>query len=224
MMLDLLPQFFELIITAYQNLFLLINSVFGSFGVSIIFLSFAVSFSLAPLIKLSNKLVNIENEYEMVLGPQLRKIKLESSREVQHSRIENLYKRYSYSPFYALRRVSPLFVQLPALILTYYMLDSLPQLQGVSFGLLKDLSQGDHLINGVNLLPFVMTLFNLIAAFTTSGFGKKDLTQSFIIAMLFLVILYDQSSALLLFWCINNAILMAKNIKGAWHTKRNENK
>ena len=173
----------ESIIVGYKYLFLSINLIFDSYGWSVIFLSFATSFALAPIMKLSNKAVIRAIEYESVLTPQIVKIKTTSTGEKQHRRIEHLYKRYNYSPFMALIKLSTLFVQIPTLILTYYMLDDLFELKGAAFLWLNDLSLPDNLLYDINILPFAMTVFNLVAALTTPGFAKKDLVQVAIIAL-----------------------------------------
>ena len=212
--------FLSELLSAYRTLFLGIDSIIGSLGWSLILLSFIISVILSPLVKLAGRMVKRENEIASVILPQIKQIKLECSGEQQHRRIQNLYRRYSYSPFMALRKVAPLFVQLPALFITYYMLKDLEELKGASFFILKDLSLEDNLINGVNLLPILMTLFNLIAAFATPHFTKRDLTQVSIIAFIFLVLLYTQSSGLLLYWTANNAILMFKNVYSWFQTNK----
>jgi len=205
----------DLIIEAYRYFLLFINSLIGDFGWSIIFLSCFVSLLISPLMRFSNKVVVREMEYESILEPRIQMIMQESTGEEQHQRISNLYTRYSYSPFMALRKVTPLFLQLPALFLTFYMLDGFDELAGQSFYWLNDLSKTDNLLFDANLLPFIMTFFNVLATLTTPGYSKKGLVQVGVIALLFLVILYEQSSGLLLFWTMNNAILLIKNVV-AW--------
>lgn len=211
-MLEILHSVFESTIQFYEYAFLLIHALLNSFGWAIIALSCIISTILFPLIRFCANSVNRVNEYEKVLTPQIDRIKQESSGETQHRRLVNLYRRYSYSPFFALIKVGPLFVQLPALFLTFYMLSNLSELKGVSFFSLQDLSAPDQLFFGVNLLPIVMTLLNILAAITTPGFKKNDLIQASIIALIFLIILYPLPSSLLLYWTINNAILLARNI------------
>ena len=214
--------FMDWLLSVYRDLFLGIDSVIGSLGWSLILLSFIISVVLSPLVRLAGRMVNRENEIVSVISPQIERIKRECSGEQQHRRIQNLYRRYSYSPFMALRKVMPLFIQLPALFITYYMLKDLAELKGTSFFILKDLSLEDNLINGVNLLPILMTVFNLIAAFTTPHFTKKDLMQVSTIAFLFFVLLYKQSSGLLLYWTTNNAILMFRNVYLWFQTNKKE--
>lgn len=92
------------------------------------------------------------------------------------------------------------------------MLSNATYLSGISFGLIKDLSKPDALLFGINLLPFVMTGINIINAFLTPTFSKKDLIQAIFIAILFLVLLYNAISALLIYWTMNNVIFFIRTL------------
>ena len=202
----------ELIINGYEGLFLSLYAVLGNYGWSIILLSVIVSLLLIPAIKFGEKIATRHHEYDAVLNPQLQKIKSESDGETQYRRIRALYARYHYSPFKSILKIMPLLVQIPVLILTYYMLDNLVQLAGVSFYWFENLSSPDNLFYGINLLPIMMTVFNLLSVFTMPGLTRQDWWQLSIIAFLFLVLLYNQSSGILLYWTMNNAILLCKNL------------
>ena len=191
---------FDPLIEAYRYVFLAIHGLLGSYGWSIVLLSCLISFALTPLTRWSQKLVDRENEFASVLAPQIAKIKSESSGEARHRRIQQLYRRYGYSPLFALRKVAPLFIQIPALLLTYYMLQGFEAIDGVAFYAIEDLGAG----------------------ISTPGFTKKELLQALIIAALFLALLYSQSSALLLFWTTNNAILLARNARLALSRRKKQ--
>lgn len=210
---------FDLIIAGYRTLFLLIAGLTGV-GWAIVVLSFLCSLLMIPLMRAVAGIVARETEYQNVILPQIAAIKEKYASDIDRNmRIQALYSRYSYSPVSAVKKVLPLFVQIPFLLLTYFMLKGTSQLSGVSFLFLKDLGAADALLNGVNLLPFVMTGVNLITVFATPGFTRRDMTQAIGIALLFLVMLYTAPSALLLYWTLNNAItcirtLTAKRFEG----------
>lgn len=215
---ELISGSFDFIITYYKLLFLGINGVIDNYGWTIIFLSLFISIILLPLFKLSGKTVKKVHGYEGVLAPQIDRIKAESDGEERHKRLEHLYKRYNYSPFMSILKVTPLFIQLPALFLTFFMLSGLSELNEASFFVLKNLAKPDALFFGINILPILMTLLNILAALTTLEFKRNDLIQASVTAGIFLVILYNQSSALLLYWTCNNALLLARNIFVALRT------
>lgn len=203
---------FDFIITGYRWIFLQMASVLGP-GWSIVALSFICSALMTPLMKAVAGIVKRESDYQSVINPQLEAIKAKYSSDMeQHLHIQRLYSRYSYSPLSAVKKVMPLFVQIPFLLLTYYMLKDTAELNGVSFLFLKDLGQADALAAGINILPLVMTGVNLLTVVATPGFTSKDQTQAVGIALLFLVLLYTAPSALLLYWALNNTITMFRTL------------
>lgn len=205
---------FELIISGYRWLFLQMASVLGP-GWAIVSLSFICSALMAPLMKAVAGIVKRESDYQSVITPQLDAIKAKYASDMdRHLHIQRLYSRYSYSPLSAVKKVMPLFVQIPFLLLTYYMLIGTAELNGVPFLFLKDLGQADGLIPVLhaNLIPLVMTGVNILTVFATPSFTQKDWTQAIGIALLFLVLLYTAPSALLLYWTLNNTITMVRTL------------
>ena len=210
---------FDFIIAGYRSFFLFLSGSIG-IGWAVVALSLLCSFLMAPLMKAVAGIVRRETEYQSVILPQVAAIKERYSSDIERNlHISALYARYSYSPLSAVKKVLPLFVQIPFLLLTYFMLKGTPQLSGVSFLILKDLGSADALAAGFNLLPFVMTGINLVTVLATPGFEKRDMVQAVGVALLFLVMLYTAPSALLLYWTLNNAItcvrtLVAKRFEG----------
>lgn len=198
------------LIWLFRQVFLLSYRVTHSFGFSLIILSF---FGVALSWLLGNffaKYVNREKEIQSILTPQIQKIKKESKSEEQHKRISALYKRYSYNPLLSLRSAIPVFIQLPFLFAAYHMIRGLSILDGHSLWIIADLASPDRLIRSINILPFIMTGINIWAAFITPDFKAKDRIQAFVIALLFLILLYSAPSALLIYWTMNNLLFLVK--------------
>lgn len=84
------------------------------------------------------------------------------------------------------------------------MLESVNDIVGHSWWLIDDLSSPDNLLNGVNLLPLLMTAINIVGAFAMKDFSTRERIQASVIAILFLILLYDAPSALLIYWTFNN--------------------
>lgn len=209
---------FTAIISGYRYLYLQLSAIVG-YGWAIVALSFICSVLMLPLMRAVASVVRHEKEYEDVIDPQVSSIKsrYESDRD-RHFHIQALYLRYGYSPLSPIKKVLPLFVQVPFLLITYYMLKGTVQLSGVSFFFLSDLGRPDALMAGVNLLPLLMTGVNILTVFATPGFSHKDWIQAIAISLLFLVLLYTAPSALLLYWTLNNVITMIRTLtaqKGA---------
>lgn len=203
---------FDFIITGYRWMFLQIASVLGP-GWAIVSLSFICSALMAPLMKAVGGIVRRESDYQSVINPQLEAIKAKYASDMdRHFHIQRLYSRYSYSPLSAVKKVLPLFVQIPFLLLTYYMLKGTVELNGVSFLFLSDLGKQDALLSSYNVLPLLMTGVNALTVFASSSFTAKDRKQALGIAFLFLVLLYAAPSALLLYWTLNNTITLVRTL------------
>ena len=205
---------FETVIAGYRWFFLQIADLIG-LGWGIVALSFLTSLAMTPLMKAVAGIVRRESEYQSVILPQIAAIKERYGSDMErHGHIQRLYSRYSYSPLSAIKKVLPLFVQIPFLLLTYFMLKGTAQLSGVSFLFLCNLGKPDALALGVNVLPFAMTAINIVTVFSTPDFSRRDWMQAIGIAFLFLVMLYSAPSALLLYWTLNNLITCLRTLFG----------
>lgn len=192
------------IVCVYKVLYLALSEALGNYGIAIIFLSIITYILTQPLMKAAGKFQLEEKNIQEILNPQLEEIKKNFSGAEQHKKIQRLYKRYAYHPALSIRSVAGLLLQLPFLMAAYFMLEDLNNIVGQSWWLIDDLSSPDNLLNGVNLLPLLMTAINIVGAFFIQGFSKRERIQAAIIAIFFLILLYDASSALLIYWTFNN--------------------
>jgi membrane protein insertase Oxa1/YidC/SpoIIIJ len=117
--------------------------------------------------------------------------------------LSTYYKQNHYHPVYALRSTFGLFIQIPFFIAAYSYLSHLQTLQGASFFFITDLGKPDALFSigsgYINVLPLLMTLINIVSgAVYTKGLGAKDKMQLYGMALVFLVLLYNSPSGLVL--------------------------
>lgn len=196
----------------YKQAYLLCVTFTGSYGAALMALSLCTVVAFMPLKRLVKGVLDEERNIQDVLLPKLQKIKEQYQGAERHEHIKKLYRRYSYTPLMAVRSGLNLLLQVPFLMAAYYMISGLTALQGHSFLFIKDLSQPDGLLNGVNLLPIVMTLVNVVTAFTSKDMRGKDRLQAMVVALLFLWLLYGAPSALLFYWTCNNVIYLVQNI------------
>ncbi len=190
-------------IIIYKALYLFLFNATGDYGISLVLLSFVTFLILLPFNKKAQQLQRKERKIQAVIAPQIEKIKKNYSGQEQYEKLKRLYHRYAYHPIYAVRSVIGVLLQLPFLATAYYMLSGLPDIQGVSWGVIQNLGTPDQLLSGINLLPFVMTLVTIAYAFVMPNLSKKERLQSVIIGLVFLVLLYSAPSALLIFWTSN---------------------
>lgn len=195
-----------------QIAYLSLTHVIGSYGIALILLSLITSLIMAWLGRLIKRYPEREALVHSLMLPKLKEIKTDSNPQDRHQKTVALYKKYNYHPILALRSAFPLFLQLPFLFAAYNMLNGLDVLQDVSFWLIGDLSAPDKLIAGINLLPILMTVVNVLTALNTQNFSTKEKVQALVIAGVFLVLLYNAASALLVYWTINNIIFFTRTI------------
>jgi len=195
---------------AIEKVYIAIYSFTSDYGISLLLLSLITSIVIFFLNKLFAIYPERERRIQEILVPQIARIKHESSGFERHARIKALYKRYSYNPIFAFRAIIPFIIQLPFLLAAYFMLSGLEALQGVSFLVIRDLSAPDRLAAGINLLPIAMTTVNALSALISPQLSKRDKVQALFVALVFLVLLYNASSALLIYWTMNNVLFFAQ--------------
>ncbi|MGL4981457.1 MAG: YidC/Oxa1 family membrane protein insertase [Treponemataceae bacterium] len=197
----------------YHFIYSLCYTITGNYGVGLIVLSCLAAIGYLPLGRLAVKAQHKEKQLSALLKPKLDKIKTEETDGSKRQlRTSNLYKKYRYHPFLAIRSAFGVILQLPFLLGAYYMISNFTALEGQNFLFISDLSKPDGLLGGVNFLPFLMTAINICTTLITPKLSIKDRTQAFIIAGGFLWLLYSAPSALLFFWTTNNLIFLVQNL------------
>lgn len=186
-------------------------------GFAIMGVSIAVTLLSLPLYVIAEKWQQIERDTQKMLKPRADRIKKAFKGDEQYMMLSTFYKQNHYHPLYALRSSISLLIQVPFFIAAYHYLSNLESIKGLSFWFIKDLGNPDALFSignfNVNILPIAMTLINIIAgAVYTKGFPAKEKIQINAMAVLFLIILYDSPSGLVLYWTMNNVLSLVKNI------------
>lgn len=186
-------------------------SIVGSYGVAIFVLSLLINLALLPLFQIAERWQEAERQVQKVLRPKLQEFRKAFSGEERYTMIHTLYRQTGYHPIYAMRSSVGLLLQLPFWIAAYQLLSHYEPLQGASFLLFEDLGKPDRLLWGINLLPFVMTGANLLAAFSyTKQLSLMEKIQPLLLALVFLVLLYHSPTGLLLYWTFNSLFSLAR--------------
>jgi YidC/Oxa1 family membrane protein insertase len=188
------------------------NQVFAILGVSL-----GVSILTLPLYFRAEAWQKIERDIQKKLYPKIQKIKSVFFGDEQYMMISTYYKQNNYHPVYALRSSLGVLIQIPFFIAAYHYISHLEALKGVHFLFIKDLALPDAGIrlNGItiNVLPILMTAINCISGtIYTRGFLLKDKIQLYVMAGVFLILLYNSPAALVLYWTTNNIFSLIKNI------------
>ncbi|EMB21452.1 YidC/Oxa1 family membrane protein insertase [Treponema denticola] len=198
-------------------LFIANNITQDHIGLSIIILSLGINLITLPIYNVAEKWQEMERIIQKRMKPKVNDIKAVFKGDERYMILSAYYRQNNYHPLYALRSLFALFIQIPFFIAAYQLLSELPALKETSFLFLKDLGAPDKLINigsvSLNLLPVIMTVINIAAsAVYTKGLELKDKLTLYLTAFLFLILLYNSPSGLVLYWTLNNIFSLFKNI------------
>ncbi|MHB9293036.1 YidC/Oxa1 family membrane protein insertase [Hollandina sp. SP2] len=196
--------------------YLFVYRVADNPGIALFGVSIVVSALTLPLYFRAEAWQKAERELQKRLAPKIARIKAAFAGDEQYMVLSTYYRQNHYHPVYAMRNTFGLLIQIPFFIAAYSYLSHLEILQGFSFLFIRDLGASDALIpigGGINLLPILMTLINLVSgALYTKGLAVKDKVQIYGIALIFLVLLYNSPAGLVLYWTLNNIFSLVKNI------------
>ena len=132
--------------------------------------------------------------------------------------LNSYYKLEGYNPILQLRLAIPLFLQIPFFSAAYSFFTNSNLFNGVPLHFLpiiNDLSKPDMMLNArgitINILPIFMTVINLVSAcIYTSGLNYRNRIQPILLAVVFLLLLYNSPSALVIYWTFNNLFSLIK--------------
>ena len=186
-------------------------------GLAVVGVSLAISFLTLPLYRRADIVQQHERETRMRMSVMLNRIRAVFSGDERFMMIQAYYREQGYSPIHALKGSVSLLLEIPFFIAAYHFLSNLEILNGAPFGIIADLGKPDRLIgfggHSINLLPILMTFINCVsAAVYFRGFALKDKLQTYGLALVFLVLLYNSPSGLVVYWTCNNIFSLAKNI------------
>jgi len=199
-----------------EFVFVFSQKIFKETGLSIIFISGAISILCLPLYMVAEKWQEVERNIQKQLKFKITKIKAVFKGDERYMVLSAYYRQNHYHPIYALRSSFGLLVQIPFFIAAYSYFSQLKALQGVSFLFISDLGRPDALLpimGGINVLPILMTLINCVAGMIyTRGLYIKDKLQLYGMAFVFMILLYNSPAALVLYWTLNNLFSLVKNV------------
>ncbi len=200
-----------------EFIFALMYRIFENPGVAIIFVSIAVQLLVLPLYKQSDAMQEQERQKQKQMERWVKHIKKTFKGDERFMMLQAYYREVGYKPAYAIKGSFSLLLQIPFFMAAYNYLSGLSILKEASFLGIADLSAPDGLIvlGGIslNLLPILMTVFNIISGIIyTKGFPVKDKVQTYGLAAVFLVLLYNSPAGLVFYWTLNNLFSLLKNI------------
>jgi YidC/Oxa1 family membrane protein insertase len=199
-----------------EFLFVLFNRIFDAPGPSIIFLSVVVNTLSLPMYIIADRWQKEERELQKRMKKKLDDIRAVFKGDQRQMIINTYYRQMGYSPFFVVKASVGLLLQIPFFIAAYQFLSHTSMLSGTSFLFLKDLNAPDGIIGfagiSLNIMPILMTAVNIVSSFIyAKDLGKREIIQLFAMAVVFLVLLYNSPSGLVLYWTVNNLYSLVKN-------------
>lgn len=186
-------------------------------GLAIIVMSLIVNIVILPIYMKAEAWQEDERAIRMGFEDKEKMIKRAFKGQERFAMITTMHRQAGYSPLLTLRSSIGFFLQIPFFFAAYHFLSHFQPLAGISFLGLTDLSKPDEMIKiggfAINFMPILMTVINIASALIyTKNLSQRDKYQLYGMAALFLVLLYNAASGLVLYWTCNNIFSLGKNI------------
>ena len=212
-----------------EFVYVFLKRIMDNPGVVIIGVSLVVNLLILPIYTRADAIQAIENEKQKRMKGWIDHIHKSFSGDERFMMTQTYYREMEYKPLNALRTMVPTILQVPFFIAAYHFLSHLKDLSGATLGPIGDLSKPDALISlggiSFNMLPILMTLINIGSAIIyLKGYPIKSKIQTYTLALIFLILLYDSPSGLVFYWTLNNVFSFGKNVVMKMLPKRKKEK
>ena len=185
----------------------------GSYGFSIILLSLSVTIIMFPLFYIAEVWKRKEQAVEKRMKHRLAYIKKYYTGQKRYCMIKATHRLEGYTAASSFRTSFGLLIQIPFFFAAYHLLSHYEPYRGVSWLFIKDFAVPDGLLWGLNLLPIAMTVINIVSSsIYMKGSRAKDIVELYVMAGVFLLLLYASPAALVLYWTMNNVFSVGKSL------------
>ena len=182
---------------------------------TIFLISLIVCLICLPLQLKAQKIQKEEEKIQKKLSKRVNSIKKNFKGDERFFLLQTYYRQNNYNPLMALKTSLNLLLQVPIFIGAYAFFSNLEILNNAHCLFINNLLKPDNLLIignlKINLLPILMTIINLIAGLIYAN-NKKEKINITVIAFVFLILLYNSPSALVIYWIFNNIFSLIKNI------------
>lgn len=193
-------------------------------ALSIIAISILINLFLFKLFVYTDRLAESDKAIKQKLDSRIKGWKSVYKGAKLHAFTKTLYRQNHYHPIFALRGLGGLALQIPFFIAIAAVISKSSVFEGISFLWINDLSKPDSvLFANLHILPLLMTIFTLLNVFISSK-ERAARIQGTLIALIFLVLLYNMPSALVLYWTINTLFYLLKSVINNYKLSLRRNK
>jgi membrane protein insertase Oxa1/YidC/SpoIIIJ len=207
----LFDLFVEPLLLIYDGVFSNIYLVVGSVGWTLVWFGIVLNLALLPLYYQMERAGRAGAARREQMNKEVARMRAHYRGRERYFYIRTIHRHYGYQPIHVVFESIDLYLQVLVFATVYRYLAFHPALANTSFMEIADLSQPDGLLFGVNLLPILMTLLNVVSARVHTR-DDKQRWRAFGLAGLFLVLLYRSPSGLVLYWTSNNAFSLLRNL------------
>ena len=204
-------------------------NLLGSYGLAIIVLTILVKLILWPL---TAQATRSQKKMQSLQGPMAKlREKHKGNSQKLNQEMMKFYKEHKVNPFAG---CWPILIQIPIFLGMFWMLRSAAELYGQSFLWAKDLSEQDHVgqIQGfsLNILPILMVVTQWLQMKLNpmqmgpelSDAQRINAKMMRFMPFMFLIFLYFFSSALVLYWTVQNLMTIFQTLITKNKTDGNE--
>ena len=189
----------------------------GNFWLVLIGASLLITICCLPFYLYAEYLQRKERAIQAKMKEKVDKISKTFKGSQKYMMLSTYYKQMGYHPIMGLRCSLGLLLQIPFFIAAYIYFSQLDLLQGAGLWFIQDLSKPDNLFFigsfPINLFPILMTVVNVISGeIYAKNMTKNEKVQLYIISLVFLVLLYNSPSGLVIYWTFNNIFALIKNV------------
>ena len=214
----------------FEAVFTIAFNITHSEGIALIVLSIVVSTLVLPIYMRAEKLEQEQRDKEKKLAPVVEHIKKTFKGDEKHMMLATYYRQNRYNPLSQLKSSISILLQIPFFMAAYDLLGvrASDRFAGTGGNLFAfDLGSPDGLLVigslTINLFPILMSLINFLSCYIyTKDFPIKKAFQSYLLTLLFLIVLYNSPSVLVIYWTMNNIYSLIKTIiiKNWKHTSK----
>lgn len=204
------------LIMIYDVIFSMFYGMLENTVLAIFALSIVINLLVLPLYRKADLMQKEQHEKVLKMKKWVDHINKHFHGDKRFMILSAYYRIEGYSPLSTIKEAGPLLLQIPFFIAAYRYISSLPMLRNSSWGPIKNLLAPDGLVSvagiTINVLPIIMTLINWVSGYIYSkNLLLRQKIQIYGISLVFLVLLYNSPSGLVLYWIMNNMFSLCKN-------------
>ena len=204
------------------SLELIQENISKNWGITIIIFTIFFKIFLLPINIIAAQYQKNIAIIQSKIDPIISDIKSEFSGEEAHNKIMQVYKNANISPFYTMKSMISLLIQIPFLIAIFNTLAEMTQFIDADFLWINSLAYPDSIAelsfaipllgSEINILPILMSLIVIISTifykndYLSNVRIKKQKNNLYLMAILFFVLFYTFPSSMVLFWLSSNLI------------------